>query len=228
MGNFVVVGSSSGIGKSLSAKLEAEGHSVIGISRTNGNALANHYALDVTDSSSPLPLLTFPIDGIAYCVGSITLKPFRNLKEQDFLHEYQLNVLGAVRILQHFLPLLTQSPQASVVLFSSVAAQTGMPFHSTIGTAKSAVEGLTRALAAELAPKIRVNCVAPSLTDTPLASRLLDTEQKRTSAKERHPLKEIASPSDIADFAYHLLTPASKFITGQIIKIDGGLSSLRA
>ena len=143
------------------------------------------------------------------------------------LEEFQLNALGAATTIQQALPSLKESDSASVVMFSTVAVQTGLPFHASIAMAKGAVEGLTRSLAAELSPAIRVNAIAPSLTDTPLAENLVNTEQKRQASAERHPLKRIGDPDDLASLANWLLSDASKFITGQILHADGGMSSVR-
>jgi len=143
------------------------------------------------------------------------------------LEEYKLNALGAASIIQQALPSLKKAPSASVVLFSTVAVQTGLPFHASIAMAKGAIEGLTRSLAAELAPSIRVNAIAPSLTDTPLAESLTNTEQKRQTSADRHPLKRIGDPEEIASLAAWLLSDTSGFVTGQIIQADGGMGSLR-
>jgi NAD(P)-dependent dehydrogenase (short-subunit alcohol dehydrogenase family) len=167
------------------------------------------------------------LDGVVYCPGSINLKPFHRITDQEFIEEFNLNVLGAVRVVRTVLPLLKNSSQSSIVFFSTIAVQQGMPFHASIATAKGALEGLTRSLAAEYAPKIRVNCIAPSLTNTPLASRLLSTDEKKKASDERHPLKRIGEPEDLANLAAFLLSPQSSWITGQVIHVDGGLSSIR-
>ena len=227
MANYLIIGSSSGIGAALSEALAKAGHQVIGISRNNKNNLPQHFCFDVT-SDEVLPPINQVIDGLVYCPGSIVLKPFRALKEPDFLQDFKLNVVSAVKIIQAYLPNLQQSETPSIVLFSTVAVQTGMPFHASVAASKGAIEGLTRSLAAEFAPKIRVNCIAPSLTDTPLAARLLDSETKITSAKERHPLKKIASADEIAKMALFLLSESAGFMTGQIIKMDGGISSIKS
>jgi NAD(P)-dependent dehydrogenase (short-subunit alcohol dehydrogenase family) len=166
------------------------------------------------------------LDGLAYCPGGIRLRPFERLKEQDFNDEWEINLMGAVRTLQGALPALKRSDAASVLLFSTVAVQTGMPFHAAVAAAKGAVEGLTRALAAEFAPSIRVNAIAPTLTDTPLAERLLGSDEKRQAAAERHPLKRINVPQDVARTGVWLLRDATS-VTGQVIALDAGLSSLR-
>ena len=167
------------------------------------------------------------IDGLAYCVGSIQLKPFHRFTEEDFIRDYQLQVLGAVKVIQEILHKLKQSSSPSIVLFSTVAVQTGFTFHSLVSASKGAIEGLTKALAAELSPKIRVNCIAPSITQTPLAGALLNTEEKITANGQRHPLGRIGQPNDIAELAAFLLSEKSSWITGQIMHIDGGISTIK-
>ena len=167
------------------------------------------------------------LDGLVYCPGTINLKSFHRLTEEEFLNDFQVNLLGATRALQLALPALKKSPSASVVLFSTIAVKCGMPFHASIAAAKGAVEGLTRSLAAEWAPKIRVNAIAPSLTDTRLAASLLGDEKRREAAAERHPLKSIGQPEHVAEIVAYLLSDSAKFTTGQILRPDGGLSSVR-
>ena len=166
------------------------------------------------------------LDGIVYCPGSINLKPFSRIKPEEFLADFNLQVVGAVKLIQQVLPLLRKSANPSVVLFSTVAVQKGLPFHSQVSASKGAIEGLTRALAAEFAPSIRVNCIAPSLTDTPLAASLLNTEQKKEANALRHPMKRVGTARDIAEMAAFLLSAKSSWMTGQIIGVDGGMGSL--
>jgi NAD(P)-dependent dehydrogenase (short-subunit alcohol dehydrogenase family) len=164
------------------------------------------------------------VDGIAYYPGSIDLRSFRSLKADAFREAFELNVVGAVRCLQAVERNLKKSAAGSVVLFSTVAVQRGMPFHAAIASAKGAVEGLTRSLAAEYAPSIRVNAIAPSLTDTPLAEKLLSSEDKREASAKRHPLNRVATAGEIAGMAAYLLSDRAAFMTGQVIGMDGGLS----
>jgi NAD(P)-dependent dehydrogenase (short-subunit alcohol dehydrogenase family) len=185
------------------------------------------FSADVTKSLEELPPINEPIHGIVYCPGTINLKPLRNLKTEDFLHDFEVNLLGAVKIINKYYNNLKGAGKASIVLFSTVAVQTGMPFHASIASAKGAVEGLTRTLAAEFAPNIRVNCLAPSITNTPLAEKLLNNETKMKSSEERHPLKRIGDAKEIAQIVTLLLSDAASFITGQIIKVDGGISSIK-
>lgn len=181
------------------------------------------------DATDPEPALELPetLHGLVYFPGTITLKPFHRLGDDDFLQDLQVNLLGAVRLLRLALPALKKAESASVVLFSTVAVRAGLPFHASIASAKGAVEGLARSLAAELAPRIRVNCIAPSLTDTPLAENLLSSEEKRAAAEKRHPLHRIGNPAENARLVAFLLGDDSGFMTGQVLRPDGGLSVLR-
>ncbi len=222
---FLIVGCSKGIGSQIAQQLMADGHRVIGMSREPVAGLYQHYPLDLL--TDELPQINEVLDGIVYCPGSINLRPFRALKPTDFRADFELNTVGAVRVLQQYFPVLQKSPSAAVVLFSTVAVQTGMPYHASVAAAKGAVEGLARLLAAEWAPKIRVNCIAPSLTDTPLAARLLDTDAKRTASADRHPLKKIGDAADVAAMACFLLSDHAQFMTGQVIKMDGGMSNVK-
>ncbi|MCW8802919.1 MAG: SDR family oxidoreductase [Ignavibacteriaceae bacterium] len=229
--NFLIVGGSSGIGLALTNRLAREGNKVIVLSR-NQNQLQladniEHHPFDVLDESPNYHIIDDELKGIAYCPGSINLKPFKSIKERDYIEDFKINALGAVKIINHFLPNLKKVEKSSIVLFSTVAVQTGMLYHSSVAMAKGAVEGLTRSLAAEFAPKIRVNAIAPSLTDTPLASKLLINDEKKEASAKRHPLNSVGKPEEIANAAYYLLSDESSWVTGQILHVDGGISSLR-
>ncbi len=164
---------------------------------------------------------------MVYLPGTISLRPFTRIKPADFIKDYEINLVGAVKIIQQLVPNLKKGGQSSVVLFSTVAVQTGMGFHSLVASSKGAIEGLTKALAAELAPSIRVNCIAPSLTDTPLASGLLSSDEKKEASAQRHPLKTVGTPDQLAATAKFLLTEESSWMTGQILHADGGMGSIR-
>lgn len=229
--NIIVIGGSSGIGLELTKRLSAGGHRVFAYSRT-GESLENlanvqFKPLDVTDEVIQLEGLPEVVDGLVYCPGTINLKPFRRLDENDFLNDFRINVTGAVKVIQKAYTALRKSEQSSIVLFSTVAVKVGMNFHSSIAASKGAVEGLVKSLAAEFAPKIRVNAIAPSLTDTPLAASLLSTEVKQNNSIEMHPLKRYGQAEDQVNAAMFLLGTGSSWITGQILHVDGGLSSLK-
>jgi 3-oxoacyl-[acyl-carrier protein] reductase len=228
MKHYLIVGASGGIGFAVAKKLSLVNR-ITAISRSEKelNTLPNttFHNVDISVGVPEFPSIEGPLDGIIYCPGTINLKPFRAIKDDDFLNELNINVMGAIKTIRHYLPALQQAEQPSIVLFSTVAVQNGMPFHSGIAVAKGAVEGLTRSLAAEFAPKIRVNAIAPSLTQTPLADKLINTESKLKAAEERHPLKSLASAETIADGVVYLLN--APWTTGQILHIDGGMSAIR-
>ncbi len=230
MSNYLIVGGTKGIGAQIVKLLQNE-HQVWVMARTENpelNAPNVHFIhTDVTKDAIDATLLPEVLDGIVYCPGSINLKPFNRLSENDFLTDWQVNVLGAVKSIQAVLPNLKKSEQASVVLFSTVAAKTGMPFHASIASAKAALEGLTVSLAAELAPKIRVNCIAPSLTNTPLAEKLINTPEKIEASGKRHPLQRIGTPQELAELSVFLLSEKSAWMTAQILHLDGGMSSIK-
>ncbi|HPF10597.1 MAG TPA: SDR family oxidoreductase [Flavobacteriaceae bacterium] len=225
---ILLVGGSYGIGQSLAQLLIAE-HRVIVASRTQGHLPPNCEYLPFDALNDDVASLQIPdkLDGLVYCPGSINLKPFHLLKPNDFLQDLELNFLGLVKTTQALLPKLKQSEQASLVFFSTVAVQSGMPFHTSIAAAKGAVEGFAKSLAAEYAPKFRVNVIAPSLTDTPLASKLLSSQDKKEKMATRHPLNRIGSSLDIAQMAAFLLSDNASWITGQTVAVDGGMGTLK-
>ena len=229
--NYLIVGASSGIGQEIARQLSIEGASVWTVSRHPSPDAApgeTWTESDVTAADFSLGELPEVLHGLVYCPGSINLKPFHRISADDFRKELEINTVGAFRAVQMALPALKKgNGLSSVLLFSTVAVQTGMPFHAGIAAAKGALEGLTRALAAELAPGIRVNCIAPSLTDTPLAAGLLSSDEKRQNAANRHPLRRIGATEDMAAAALSLLSDQSGFITGQVLHVDGGMGAIK-
>jgi len=231
MKNIVVVGAGRGIGLATVKALQSENLYTISRQLTNELEALNtkFYSLDVAkDDVAVLTDLPEVIHGVVYCPGSINLRPFNRLTAQDFLNDFQQNVLGAIAVIQYLLPRLKKADGASIVLFSTVAVKIGMPFHASIAAAKGAIEGLAKSLAAELATsKIRVNVIAPSLTDTPLASALLSSDEKREAAAKRHPLNSIGSADEIGQLVAFLIQDNSRWITGQVIGVDGGIGNLK-
>lgn len=226
--SILVVGGGSGIGRYVVETLAGQGHKVIAASRSILDselpASVQRLEYDVTgDQELALPE---ELHGLVYCPGTIKLQPFHRFKLEDVQYDFDINVKGAFKIIQQALPALKKG-EASVVMFSTLAVQTGLPFHASISASKGAVEGLVRSLAAEYAPKIRFNAIAPSLTDTPMAEALLNNDRKRESNADRHPLKRVGSPEDIGSMVVHLLSDQASWITGQIFAIDGGMSALR-
>ncbi|MCU0401389.1 MAG: SDR family oxidoreductase [Algoriphagus sp.] len=222
--NIVIVGGNSGIGKATSEMLQSAGANLFLYSKSGSGTTA----LDTSSDFGEMPGLPEVIDGLVYAPGTINLKPFHRISIDEFKKEMEVNFFGAVRVLQACLKGLKKSSAPSVVLYSTVAVQTGMGFHAGIASAKGAIEGLTRSLAAEWAPsKIRVNAIAPSLTETPLASALLSTPEKKEASDKRHPLGRVGSALDIAASTVFLLSPQSSWMTGQILHVDGGMSTIK-
>jgi 3-oxoacyl-[acyl-carrier protein] reductase len=228
MKNILLVGGSYGIGLAIAKELQYE-NKVFVASRTNENLTdlhITHIPFDALTDTLDTTQLPEVIDGLVYCPGSINLRPFRGLKPESFEADLQINFISLVKVIQTVLPNLTAANQSSIVLFSSVAASMGMPFHTSVAAAKGAIEGFAKALAAEYAPKIRVNVIAPSLTDTPLADKFLNNDVKREKSAERHPLKRVGTTNDMANMASFLLSEKSSWISGQIFHVDGGMSTL--
>ena len=226
--NYLIIGGNSAIGKELTQKLLKNDNECWSVSRSPleiEHSRLHKIEKNVLEEDLSPDELPEALNGLIYLPGTITLKPFRMIKTEDYLSDFEINVLGAVKSIKSVVKQLNKSEQGSIVMFSTVAVQSGMPFHASIAAAKGAIEGLTRSLAAEFAPKIRVNCIAPSLTDTPMASKLLSTDQKRQASEERHPLKSVGNPADVADAAYVLLSGEARCVTGQVLGIDGGLST---
>ncbi len=213
MKNIILIGSSSDISKSL---LKEKNFNFICASSKESN-------FNILDSSTYPKLKS--LDGLVYFPGTVNLRPFSNYREEDFKKDYEVNVLGLINVLKYYQFLFNQ--KSSIVTISSIAADFGMPFHASISMCKASVEALTRSLAAEWAPKIRLNCIAPSLVKTKMTERLTNTELKKETIQKKHPLKQIGDTSDISNMISFLLSEKSKWITGQTIRIDGGMSTIR-
>ena len=228
MKNILLIGGSTGIGYELSQKLKEDNNIFISTRNqdkfNHPNIKTNELDLDKEFETDWLPE---HLDGFIYLPGTINLRPFKGLKPSVFLEDFNINVMGCIKILQKLLPKIQAAENPSIVMFSTVAVKLGMPFHSSVSSSKGAIEGLTRSLAAEFAPKIRVNAIAPSILDTPLAEKFLNSETKLENSRNRHPMKEIGSPKDISEVVKFLLEDNSKWMTGQIIPFDGGMSSVK-
>lgn len=225
MRTIVIVGGSKGIGKAITASLVDE-NKIINISRSKPLQHQNitHFSCDVLTDN--LPELD-EVDSLIFCPGSINLKPINRLSLDDFRNDFEINVIGAVKAIQHFLPSLKKGSNPSILLFSSVATKLGMPFHASIAASKAAVEGLTKSLGAELAPTIRVNAIAPTITATDLASKLLRNERMIENITERHPLKKFLKPEEVADLASFLISEKALSISGQVFALDCGIVSFK-
>ena len=206
--------------------LTGQGHRVIGISRNEIDGYSERFMVNEY-TTEELPEITDSLDGLVYFPGTINLKPFHRYKHEEVMNDLNVNVLGAFQSIQKYLPNLKQGTNPSIVLFSSVAASTGMTFHSSISMAKGAIEGLTRSLAAEFAPTIRVNAIAPSLTNTPLGEKFLSTPEKMEASAQRNPLKKVGTTEELSNSIEFLLSEKSSWITGQILHVDGGMGTLR-
>ncbi|MAI71087.1 MAG: oxidoreductase [Rhodopirellula sp.] len=227
----VVVGGSHGIGSGIVRRCLDAGALVTMFSRTAGESAGleglQHHPIDLVAESIDPSMLPDTIDGLVYCPGTISLGPLRAVKAELLRSDYELNVIGAVLALQAALPGLKRSSGASVVMFSTIAVSTGLPMHTSVAASKGAIEGLVRTWAAELSPKIRVNAIAPALTDTPLSEKFLDREEKRVAMAAKYPLGRIGTIEDMSAAAEFLLSPDSSWMTGQILGIDGGMSAVR-
>tara|TARA_B100001559_G_scaffold66687_1_gene54087 strand:- start:725 stop:1417 length:693 start_codon:yes stop_codon:yes gene_type:complete len=227
--NILIIGASSDIGLEICKLANADGHNIYATSRddVNANNFDNFIQLDPNKSLDVLDDLPEDIDGLVYCPGTINLRSLQRLTLEDIKNEMEVNFYGAFNIIKKVLPNLKKNDGASVVLFSTVAVKTGMPMHSSIAAAKGALEGLAKSLAAELAPRVAINCVAPSIVDTKLATNILSTDERKQASADRHPLKTIGSINSIANSAYFLLQAKENWISGQIFRPDGGLSALK-
>ncbi len=226
MKSVLIVGGSSGIGKSLLQML-LDTTKVISMSRTSSEIVhpnLTEHTCDVLNDA--LPELE-QLDAIVYCPGSINLKPISRLKQDDFSNDFSINVLGAVKVVQTYFPLLKNGHNPSILMFSTVAVKMGMPFHSSVAASKGAVEGLVKSLAAEFAPTIRVNAIAPTLTDTPLAIKLLRNDKQKEMRADVHPLKRYLQSEEVAEMAKFMISDKAMGFSGQIFQMDCGMVSVK-
>ena len=224
MKTIAIIGGSYGIGNAI-AKEMSQSNQVITMCRSNLDKLDNHQHYQIDVLADQLPEIE-SLNGLVYCPGSINLKPFKRFKLDDFKSDFEINVLGAVKVIQHYLRALANG-NGSVVMFSTVASQMGMPFHASIASSKSAVEGLAKSLAAEFANQIRFNVVAPTVTDTPLAQKLLKNDKQKELMKERHPLKHYLQPEKVSKLVTYLLSDDASAISGRVFTIDAGLVTIK-
>lgn len=226
MKNIVIIGGSKGIGNAILLQ-QLENNFVYNISR-NAPEISHpnlkHYSLDVLQNE--LPDIE-SIDSLIYCPGSINLKPIGNLSINDFRNDFEINVIGAVKTIQHYLSALKKGNNPSILLFSTVAAKLGMPYHASIATAKAAVEGLVKSLGAELASIMRINAIAPTITDTSLAANILRNDRMKENMIERHPMKGYLKPTEVAEMADFLISEKAKSISGQIFEMDYGIVTFK-
>ncbi|MEL1241643.1 SDR family NAD(P)-dependent oxidoreductase [Flavobacterium flavipallidum] len=226
MKNIVIIGGSKGIGNAILLQ-QLEKNKIYNISRTApeiAHPNLKHYSLDVLQDELP-EIET--IDTLIYCPGSINLKPIGNLSINDFRNDFEINVIGAVKCIQHYLAVLKKGNSPSILLFSTVAAKLGMPFHASIATAKAGIEGLVKSLGAELASTVRINAIAPTITETSLASSILRNERMKENMIERHPMKGYLKPDEVAQMADFLISEKAKSISGQIFEMDYGLVTFK-
>lgn len=226
MKTIAIVGGSKGIGNAILNTL-VDTHKIINISRTSpelSHPNLVHHKCDILKEE--LPNIE-SLDGLVYCPGSINLKPISRLSLDDFKDDFEINVLGAVKAIQKYLDLLKKGEKPSIILFSTVASKLGMPFHASIATAKSGIEGLVKSLGAELAPTVRINAIAPTVTDTELASKLLRNDKMVENITERHPLKKFLNPNEVAAMAEFLLSDKAESISGQTFEMDYGIVSFK-
>ena len=226
MRNIVIIGGSKGIGRAILLQ-QLETNQVYNISRnvpdiSHPNLI--HYAADVLQDA--LPEIE-NIDTLIYCPGSINLKPIGSLSVDDFRNDFEINVIGAVKTIQKYLPVLKKGTNPSILLFSTVAAKLGMPFHASIATAKAGVEGLVKSLGAELASVVRINAIAPTITETTLAAGILRNDRMKENMMERHPMKNYLKPEEVASMANYLISENAKSISGQVFEMDYGIVTFK-
>ena len=227
MGKVLIIGGTKGIGKAIVSEIIEE-HEVVCLSRNISDFTHNNYKhikFDVLNDECPE---IESLDTLIYCPGTINLKPISTLTLDDFRYDFELNVIGAVKAIKKYLNLLKKSENPSILMFSTVATKLGMPYHSSVSVSKSGIDGLVKTLGAELAPKIRINAIAPTITNTDLASKILRNEKVIENMIERHPLKKILSPDEIAKMACYLISKNSSSISGQIFNMDAGIVSFKS
>ena len=226
MKNIVIIGGSKGIGHAILLQ-QLENNLVYNISRNSpeiSHPNLKHFTADVLQDA--LPELE-NIDTLIYCPGSINLKPFGNLSIDDFKNDFEINVIGAVKAIQKYLPTLKKGTDPSIVLFSTVAAKLGMPFHASIATAKAGVEGLVKSLGAELASAVRINAIAPTITETTLSANILRNDRMKENMTERHPMKGYLKAEEVAEMANFLISKNAKSISGQVFEMDYGIVTFK-
>jgi 3-oxoacyl-[acyl-carrier protein] reductase len=226
MRNIVIIGGSKGIGNAILLQ-QLRNNKVYNISRsapdiTHPNLI--HYPISILEDD--LPQIE-AVDVLIYCPGSITLKPILSLNLDDFRNDFEINVIGAVKAIQKYLPALKKGSNPSIVLFSTVAAKLGMPFHASIATAKAGIEGLVKSLGAELASVVRVNAIAPTITETSLSATILRNDRMKENMMERHPMKSYLKPNEVAEMANYLISENAKSISGQVFEMDYGIVSFK-
>lgn len=226
MKNILIIGGSKGIGNAILLQ-QLENNYIYNISR-NAPEISHpnlkHYSLDVMKDT--LPEIE-NIDTLIYCPGSINLKPIGSLSIDDFRNDFEINVIGAVKAIQQYLPVLKKGTNPSILLFSTVAAKLGMPFHASIATAKAGIEGLVKSLGAELASTIRINAIAPTITETSLSAGILRNDRMKENMIERHPMKGYLTPNEVANMADFLISEKAKSISGQIFEMDYGIVTFK-
>lgn len=226
MKNIVIIGGSKGIGNSIVLQ-QLENNTVHNISRTApdiSHPNLVHYSIDVLQDV--LPEIEH-VDTLIYCPGSINLKPIGSLNIEDFRNDFEINVIGAVKTIQKYLPVLKKGTNPSIILFSTVAVKLGMPFHASIAVAKAGIEGLVKSLGAELASSVRINAIAPTITETSLSASILRNDRLKENMIERHPMKGYLKPEEVAAMADFLISEKAKSISGQIFEMDYGIVSFK-
>ena len=227
MKNILIIGGTKGIGKAIVEQLVNE-NIVICMSRNSTEFSHNNYTHTTFDSTvDELPDFE-KVDTLIYCPGSINLKPISTLSIDDFRKDFEINVIGAVKAIKKYIPLLKKGLNPSILLFSTVATKLGMPYHASVSASKSAIDGIVKTLGAELAPKIRINAIAPTITKTELASKILRNDKVVENMIERHPLKKILSPEEVSKMAKFLISEDASSISGQIINMDAGIVSFKS